>query len=99
MRGLRPRSPCTMTTARGVLRFETDAVSAFEAWNYNGSHEDVFGLNELVTYGVRDGLVLRAGQRFAYVSQRGQDAVVLGLTFGVRRRLARRGRVTAFLQG
>jgi hypothetical protein len=79
--------------------FETDTVAAFEAWNYNGSHEDLFWLSEGVTYGLRRGLVLRASQRFAYVSQRGEDAVVLGLTIGVRGRVYQRGRVSAFLQG
>jgi hypothetical protein len=48
---------------------------------------------------LKDGLVLRAGQRFAYVSQRAEDAVLLGLTIGVRRRVWHRGRVWGFLQG
>lgn len=79
--------------------FESDVAVAFEAWNYNVSHEDLFGLNEGLTYGVRNGLALRLGQRFAYVSQRAEDAVLLGLTAGLRKRIAGRGRVTAFLQG
>jgi hypothetical protein len=33
------------------------------------------------------------------VSQRSEDAVLLGLTVGVRGRVYRRGRVSAFLQG
>jgi hypothetical protein len=78
---------------------ETEASAAFEAWNYNISHEDLFGLNETVMYGVGDGVALRMGQRFVYVSQRAEDAVLLGLTIGVRQRLARRGRLTAFVQG
>jgi hypothetical protein len=84
--------------ARG-WHFETDTIAAFEAWNYNGSHEDLFGLSEGITYGVKNGLVLRANQRFAYVSQRGEDAVVMALTIGVRGRVYRRGRMSAFLQG
>lgn len=79
--------------------FESDVAAAFEAWNYNVSHEDLFGLNEGVTYGVRDGLALRLGQRFAYVSQRAEDAVLLGLTAGLRKRVVQRGLVTAFVQG
>ena len=79
--------------------FETEAVAALEVWNYNGSHEELYGLNESVTYGLKDGLVLRAGQRFAYVSQRAEDAVLLGLTIGMRGRVWQRGRVSAFLQG
>jgi len=85
--------------ARGRWHFETEAVAAIEAWNYNISHEEVYGLNEGITYGVRDGVVLRANQRFAYVSQRGEDAVLLGLTIGARARVYRRGRLSAFLQG
>ena len=63
------------------------------------SHEELYGLSEGVTYGLRDGLVLRMNQRIAYVSQRAEDAVLLGLTIGVRGRVYRRGRVSAFLQG
>jgi hypothetical protein len=79
--------------------FETEAVAALEVANYNADHEELYGLNESVTYGLKDGLVLRAGQRFAYVSQRAEDAVLLGLTIGVRGRVWRRGRLAAFLQG
>jgi hypothetical protein len=78
---------------------ESEAAAAFEAWNYNVSHEDLFGLNEAVTFGLRDGLALRMGQRFLYVSQRAQDAVLLGLTIGVRQRVAQRGRLIVFVQG
>ena len=85
--------------AKGRWHFETDAVAALEAWNYNISHEELYGLSEGVTYGMRDGLVLRANQRFVYVSQRAEDAVLLGLTIGVRGRVYQRGRVSVFLQG
>ena len=78
--------------------FETEAVAAVEAWNYNASHEELYGLSEGVTYGLKRGLVLRANQRFAYVSQRAEDAVLLGLTIGVRGRVYSRGRLSAFLQ-
>ena len=85
--------------AAGRWHFETDAIAAIEAWNYNVSHEELYGLSQGVTYGLREGLALRANQRFVYVSQRAEDAVVLGLTIGVRRRVFQRGRVSAFLQG
>jgi len=85
--------------ARGTWHFETEASAAFEAWNYNGSHEDLFGLTQAVTYGVGDGFALRGAQRFFYVSQRAEDAVLLGLTIGVRQRIGRHGRVTGFVQG
>jgi hypothetical protein len=84
---------------RGTWHFETDASAAFELWNHNISHEDLFGLTQAVTYGVGEGFAVRGAQRFLYISQRGQDAVLLGLTFGVRRRIGHPGRVTGFLQG
>jgi hypothetical protein len=79
--------------------FETEALAALEAWNYNANHEELYALSEGVTYGLRNGLMLRANQRFTYVSQRSEDAVLLGLTIGVRGRVYRRGRLSAFLQG
>jgi hypothetical protein len=85
--------------AARAWHFETEAVAAFEVWNYNISHEELYGLSQGVTYGLRRGLVLRANQRFAYVSQRAEDAVLLGLTIGLRGRVYQRGRFSAFLQG
>jgi hypothetical protein len=85
--------------AAGRWHFETEVLAALEAWNYNISHEEVYGLAQGATYGIKDGLVLRANQRFAYVSQRAEDAVLLGLTVGVRQRVYSRGRLSAFLQG
>lgn len=85
--------------AAGRWHFETEAIAALEAWNYNISHEELYGLTQGVTYGIRNGLVLRAGQRFFYVSQRAEDAVILGLTIGVRGRVYSRGRLAVFLQG
>jgi hypothetical protein len=85
--------------ARGSWHVEADASAAFELWNYNRSHEDLFGLTQSVTYGVGDGFAVRGAQRFLYISQRAEDAVLLGLTIGVRRRVGHPGRVTGFLQG
>jgi hypothetical protein len=79
--------------------FELEGQAAIEAWNYNISHEEIYGIGEGLTYGVRDGLMLRMNQRIAYVSQRAEDAVLLGLTIGVRGRICERGRVSGFLQG
>ena len=69
-----------------------------EAWNYNTSHEEVYGLVQGVTYGLRDGLVLTARQRFYYLSQRLNDSRVLGLTAGLRARVYRRQRISSFVQ-
>ena len=85
--------------ARGRWHFEFAGQAALEAWNYNASHEEMYGLEQGLTYGLRDGLVLRMNQQFIYVSQRGEDGVVLGLTIGVRGRVLQRGRTAAFLQG
>ena len=85
--------------ARGRWHFEFDGQAALEAWNYNVSHEELYGLGQGLTYGLRNGLVLRMNQRFIYISQRGEDGVALGLTIGVRGRVLQRGRTAAFLQG
>ena len=65
-----PSSPPSTRSRRdaGVRSFSSQA--ALEAWNYNPSHEELFGLVQGVTYGLRDGLVLMARQRLYYVSQR-----------------------------
>jgi hypothetical protein len=79
--------------------FETGFHSAFEAWNYNVSHEELYGLSEGLTYGLRDGLVLTATQHVYYVSQRANDSWLLGLTAGFRGRIYRRGRTQAYIEG
>ena len=93
------QSPEPGPFTRGTWHFEADVSAAFELWNHNISHEDLFGLTQAVTYGVRDGFTLGGAQRFLYISQRGQDGVLLGLTATGRRRIGRPGRVTGFLQG
>lgn len=84
--------------ARGRWHAEFALQAALEAWNYNPSHEELYGLIQGITYGLRDGLVLTARQRLYYVSQRRNDSRVLGLTTGLRGRIFRRGRASAFLQ-
>ena len=84
--------------AAGRWHAEFAVQPAFEAWNYNTSHEELYGLHQGVTYGLRDGLVMAVRQRFYYVSQRANDTRVLGLTGGLRVRVYRAGRASAFLQ-
>lgn len=84
--------------AKGRWRAEFLVQAALEAWNYNPSHEELYGLVQGVTYGLRDGLVLIARQRLYYVSQRRNDSRVLGITSGLRARVYRRGRASGFLQ-
>ena len=84
--------------SKGRWRVEFLVQAALEAWNYNPSHEELYGLTQGVTYGLRDGLVLVARQRLFYVSQRRNDSRLLGLTGGLRGRIYRRGRASTFLQ-
>ena len=84
--------------AKGRWRAEFLVQGALEAWNYNPSHEELYGLVQGVTYGLREGLVLMVRQRLYYVSQRGNDSRALGLTSGLRARIYRRGRASGFLQ-
>ena len=82
--------------AKGRWRAEFLAQAALEAWNYNPSHEELYGLVQGMTYGLRDGLVLIARQRLYYVSQRRNDSRALGISSGLRARVYRRGRMSAF---
>jgi hypothetical protein len=84
--------------AKGRWRAEFFAQAALEAWNYNPSHEELFGLVQGVSYGLREGLVLIARQRLTYISQRRNDSRILGLTVGLRRRIYQGGRTSGFLQ-
>lgn len=84
--------------AKGRWRAEFLAGAALEAWNYNPSHEELYGLTQGVSYGLRDGLVLIARQRLFYISQRRNDSRLLGITSGLRARMYRRGRTSGFVQ-
>ncbi len=85
----------------GARRWHVEAGlhGAVEAWNYNVSHEEMYGLVEGLTYGLRDGLVLTMNQHIYYVSQRANDSWLLGLTVGFRGRVYQRGRSSVFLEG
>jgi hypothetical protein len=85
--------------ARGRWHFQSALHAAVEAWNYNSSHEELYGISEGLTYGIRNGLLLTLNQRIYYISQRANDTWLLGLTFGVRGRVYRRGRMSVFLEG
>jgi hypothetical protein len=93
-----PPATHTDVFANGSWRAEFAAQAALEAWNYNGSHEELYGLVQGVTYGLADGVMLIARQRLYYVSQRLNDSHVLGLTGGLRRRVYRDDRVSGFVQ-
>ena len=78
---------------------EAGLHGALEAWNYNVSHEELYGLTEGLTYGLKDGLLLTMNQHAYYVSQRANDSWLLGLTCGVRGRIYRRGRTHVYVEG
>jgi len=78
---------------------EAGLHGALETWNYNVSHEELYGLTEGLTYGLKGGLVLTMNQHFYYVSQRANDSWLLGLTCGIRGRVYRRGRAHVYIEG
>lgn len=84
--------------ARRGWHLELDVHRAIETWNYNVSHEDLFGIEPGITYGIRDGLVLRAAGPLYYVDQRDVNAFLLGATLGVRGRVYHARRLSAFLE-
>jgi hypothetical protein len=84
--------------ARGRWHAEFAVQAALEAWNYNTSHEEIYGLVQGVTYGIREGILLTVRQRLYYVSQRANDTRVLALTSGLRIRTHHFGRITSFLE-
>lgn len=94
-----PSGPASDPFADQQWHFETGIHGALEAWNYNVSHEELYGLTQGVTFGLKEGLVLVATQRIYYVSQRANDSWLLGLTAGIRRRVYRRGPVQAYVEG
>jgi len=79
--------------------FEGMFHGALETWNYNVSHEELYGVTEGLTYGLKDGIVLTLSQHIYYVSQRANDSWLLGLTCGFRGRVYRRGRSSVFIDG
>jgi hypothetical protein len=78
--------------------FEAGLHGALEAWNYNVSHEELYGVAEGLTYGLKDGVVLTFNQHVYYVSQRANDSWLLGLTAGIRGRVYQRGGSSAFVE-
>lgn len=83
--------------ARG-WHLELALHGAGETWNYNGSREEMYGLSAGLTWGIASGLVLTARAPLYYISQRGVDAMQLGISTGVRGRIYRRGRLSLFLE-
>lgn len=77
---------------------QIEGHTAVETWNYNISHENLFGASLGFTYGLKNGLVLTARWPRYYIQQRGVDAWLVGTTVGVRGRVYRRHPVSLFLE-
>ncbi len=84
--------------ARRGWHLEHGGHGALETWNYNISHEEMYGLRPGFAYGVGKGMTLIAGWPLYYVSQRGIDAYLLGATVGLRGRISRHGRLSTFFE-
>jgi hypothetical protein len=82
--------------ARGSWHLQLASHAAVEIWNYNGNHEEIFGLVPGVSYGLSDAVAAVVTFPMYYVDQRGVDAAFQGLTFGLRSRVFRRGRLSVF---
>ena len=81
---------------RGSWHFQLASHAAFELWNYNGNHEEVYTFVPGVSYGVSDAVAAFVTFPAAYVNQRGVDGAFQGVTFGLRTRVYRRGRLSVF---
>jgi hypothetical protein len=82
-------APASDPFARQGWHLELAAQTMLEAWNYNGSHEEVYGVAPGLTYGIGKGVVLTAAWPYSYISQRGVDASQVGATIGMRGRILR----------
>jgi hypothetical protein len=91
-----PSSPDPFADGRWSLELGGQAFA--EAWNYNASHEDLYGMTAGFAYGCRNGLMFVAAIPMFYVSQRTTDTGVLGITGGVRWRVAKARRASPFLE-
>lgn len=76
--------------ARRAWHVEFQAHGAIETWNYNVSHENLIGILAGFTYGLGKGTTIVVHAPLYYVDQRGPDAVLLGVTCGVRSSFLRR---------
>jgi hypothetical protein len=78
---------------------EIAIYGGLEAWNYNGSHEEMSAVVPGVAYGVGRGFVIVGRGMLSYVGQRGPDGFLLGTTVGVRGPILRRTGWSLFWEG
>jgi hypothetical protein len=82
--------------ARKAWHLEFQTHGAIETWNYNISHENMAGPTLGFTYGLGKSTVAVVHAPLYYIDQRGPDAWLLGITWGVRSRFLRRERWSAY---
>jgi hypothetical protein len=92
----RLQDPADDPFSRRSWYVELGTHGALETWNYNISHEELYGSVVGVAYGLGKGVVLTARSPLYYVSQRGVDGLLFGGTIGVRSRVYRRPRWSLF---
>ncbi|MDQ3070963.1 MAG: acyloxyacyl hydrolase [Acidobacteriota bacterium] len=81
---------------RRSWNFQLASHAAAEIWNYNGNHEEMYGFVPGISYGVSDAVAAVVSFPMYYVDQRGVNASLVGVTFGLRSRLYRRGRMSVY---
>ena len=82
--------------ASRAWHLEVQAHGAIETWNYNVSHETMAGVVAGFTYGLGKGTAFVIHAPLYYVEQRGPDALLLAITWGLRSRFLRRGQWNAY---
>jgi hypothetical protein len=81
---------------RGAWNFQLAGHAAFEIWNYNANHEELYGFVPGLTYGLSDAVALVVAFPMYYVDQRGVNAALQGITVGLRSRPYRRGPISIY---
>ncbi|HXW08130.1 MAG TPA: acyloxyacyl hydrolase, partial [Vicinamibacterales bacterium] len=92
-----PRVPDPFS--RGSWQMEVSLGGALEAWNYNGSREELSALVPGIAYGLGKGVAIVVRGMLSYVGQRGPDGFLLGALIGARGRIYRGPRWTVFWEG
>jgi hypothetical protein len=78
---------------------EMGIYGGLEAWNYNGSREEISAIVTGLGYGLGKGVALVCRGLLSYVGQRGPDGFLLGTTIGARGRILRGTRWSLFWEG
>lgn len=90
------QEPADDPFSRRGWHIELGGHGGLETWNYNVSHEEIAAIVPGFTYGLGKGVVFKIGSPLYRVWQRGTDAYLFGVTWGVRSRIVRRPRWSLF---